>query len=75
MLLKIQTREKIQAIIRRIYIHQEIIFQERIFVENQAKNSSYILAWLKRAISLKEGMVSKIKKVLMGLFNLSHLMA
>ena len=53
MFLSIQNREKIQDIIRRISINQEITFQERIFVENHAKNSSSILAWLKRAISLR----------------------
>ena len=51
MFLSIHTREKIQDIIRRISINQEITFRERIFVENHTKNSSYILAWLKRAIS------------------------
>jgi len=51
MLLIIHTREKIQDIIKRISINQEIAFQERIFVENQVKINSSILAWLKRAIS------------------------
>ena len=50
MFLSIHTRENIQDIIKRISINQEITFQERIFVENHTKNSSSILAWLKRSI-------------------------
>ena len=53
MFLNIQTREKIQDIIRRITMNEEITLEERIFVENHAKNSSSIWAWLKMAISLR----------------------
>ena len=53
MFLSIHTREKIQDIIRRISTNEEITLKERIFVENHAKNSSSISAWLKRAISLR----------------------
>ena len=53
MFLSIQTREKIQEIIRRISINEEVTLQERIFVENHAKNSSAIWTWLKRASSLR----------------------
>tara|TARA_B100000212_G_scaffold28320_1_gene18695 strand:- start:176 stop:484 length:309 start_codon:yes stop_codon:yes gene_type:complete len=53
MFLSIQTREKIQDIIRRISIKEEITLQERIFVETYAKNSSTIMASLKRASSLR----------------------
>ena len=52
MFLSIQTREKIQDIIRRISINEEVTLQERIFVENHAKNNSSIWTCLKRAISL-----------------------
>ena len=40
-------KRKIQDILRRISINQEIIFQERIFVENNAKNCSSIFSDLK----------------------------
>tara|TARA_B100000212_G_scaffold327386_1_gene290636 strand:- start:152 stop:460 length:309 start_codon:yes stop_codon:yes gene_type:complete len=53
MFLSIQTREKIQEIIRRISINEEVTLQERIFVENHAKNSSSIWTWLKRASSIR----------------------
>ena len=53
MFLSIQTRKKIQDIIRRISINEEVTLQERIFVENHAKNSSSIWSWLKKAISLR----------------------
>ena len=53
MFLSIQTREKIQDIIRRISINRAETMQERIFIRNHAKNSSSILAKLKRAISLR----------------------
>ena len=53
MLLNIKTREKIQEIIRRISINEEVTLKERIFVESHAKNSSSIFRWLKQANSLK----------------------
>tara|TARA_Y100000589_G_scaffold292260_1_gene296301 strand:+ start:638 stop:946 length:309 start_codon:yes stop_codon:yes gene_type:complete len=53
MFLSIQTREKIQEIIRRISVNEDITLQERIFVENHAKHSSSIWTWLKRASSLR----------------------
>ena len=53
MFLSIQTREKIQEIIKRISINEEVTLHERIFVENHAKNSSTIWTWLKRASSLR----------------------
>ena len=53
MFLSIQTREKIQDIIRRISINRAETMQERIFIGNHSKNSSSILAKLKRAISLR----------------------
>ena len=53
MFLSIQTREKIQEIIRRISVNEDITLQERIFVENHAKNSSSIWTWLKRASSIR----------------------
>tara|TARA_Y100000589_G_scaffold187940_1_gene177906 strand:+ start:1109 stop:1417 length:309 start_codon:yes stop_codon:yes gene_type:complete len=53
MFLSLQTREKIQEIIKRISTNQEITLQERIFVENHAKNSSSIWTWLRRANSLR----------------------
>ena len=37
-------KRKIQDIFRRISINQEITFQERIFVENNAKNCSSIFS-------------------------------
>ena len=40
-------KRKIQDILRRISINQEITFQERIFVENNAKNCSSIFSDLK----------------------------
>ena len=49
--LSIHTREKIEDIIKRISLNKEITFQEKIFVENHAKNSSSILPWFKREIS------------------------
>ena len=53
MFLSLQTREKIQEIIRRISLNEEVSLEERIFVENHAKNSSSIWTWLKRASSLR----------------------
>ena len=53
MLLSIQTREKIQDIMRKISTNEEVTLKERIFVQNHANNSSSIWAWLKRAISLR----------------------
>jgi len=53
MFLSIQTREKIQEIIKRISINEKVTLQERIFVENHAKSSSSIFTWLKRANSLR----------------------
>tara|TARA_Y100000589_G_C27049381_1_gene586621 strand:- start:191 stop:499 length:309 start_codon:yes stop_codon:yes gene_type:complete len=53
MFVSIQTREKIQEIIKRIAINEEVTLQERIFIENYAKNSSSIWNWLKKAISLR----------------------
>tara|TARA_Y100000589_G_scaffold306373_1_gene321021 strand:- start:123 stop:431 length:309 start_codon:yes stop_codon:yes gene_type:complete len=53
MFLSIQTREKIEDIIKRISINEDITLHERIFVENHAKNSSSIWALLKKALSLR----------------------
>tara|TARA_Y100001978_G_scaffold66650_1_gene59823 strand:- start:129 stop:437 length:309 start_codon:yes stop_codon:yes gene_type:complete len=53
MFLSTQTREKIQDIIKRISINEEITLQERIFVKNHAKNSSSISACLKMANSIR----------------------
>ena len=43
----VSDKRKIQDILRRISINQEITFQERIFVENNAKNCSSIFSDLK----------------------------
>tara|TARA_B100000212_G_C27267186_1_gene487093 strand:+ start:470 stop:778 length:309 start_codon:yes stop_codon:yes gene_type:complete len=51
MFLSIKTREKIEDIIRRISINEEVTLKERIFVENHAKDSSSIWTLLKRALS------------------------
>ena len=53
MFLSIQTREKIQEIIKRISINGKVTLQERIFVENHAKSNSSIFTWLKTANSLR----------------------
>ena len=44
MIVSIQAREKIQDIIRRISINEELNLKERIFAKNHAKNSSSIVA-------------------------------
>ena len=53
MFLNFKTKEKIKAILKRISLNEEVSIQERIFVENHAKNSSSIWTLLKRASSLR----------------------
>tara|TARA_Y100001933_G_C18767167_1_gene466571 strand:+ start:315 stop:623 length:309 start_codon:yes stop_codon:yes gene_type:complete len=53
MFLSNQTRIKIQEIIKRISLNEEVTLQERIFVEKHAKNSSSVWTWIKRANSLR----------------------
>tara|TARA_B100000963_G_scaffold345020_1_gene348497 strand:+ start:95 stop:403 length:309 start_codon:yes stop_codon:yes gene_type:complete len=53
MFLSNQTRLKIQEIIKRISLNEEVTLQERIFVEKHAKNSSSVWTWIKRANSLR----------------------
>ena len=69
MFLSIQNRERIQSISMRISINKEVSLQERIFV----KNHSFITTQLKRE-SILIRIKNKIKRALMGLFNLWHLM-
>lgn len=49
MLLSNQKRLKIQRIIKRISLDQEISLEERIFVEKFAQHNSSIALWLKKA--------------------------
>ena len=53
MFLSFQTIFRIQEIIERISINEEITLRERIFVEKHAKNNSSIYASLKKANSLR----------------------
>lgn len=53
MFLSNQTRLKIQAIIRRISLDEQVSLNERIFVEKNAKHSSTVWTWLKKANSLR----------------------
>ncbi len=53
MLLSNQKRLKIQAIIKRIVLDQEISLEERIYVEKFAQHNSTISLWLKKANSLR----------------------
>ena len=53
MLLSNQKRLKIQSIIKRISLGQEISLDERIYVEKYAKHNSTISHWLKKANSLR----------------------
>ena len=53
MFLSNQTRIKIQEIIKRISLNEEVTLQERIFVEKHAKHSSSVWTWIKRANSLR----------------------
>ena len=53
MLLSNQKRYKIQRIIKRISLGQEISLEERIYVEKYARHNSTISHWLKKANSLR----------------------
>ena len=53
MILSNKKRLKIQRIIKRISIGQEISLEERIYVEKQAKCNTTISLWLKQANSLR----------------------
>ena len=53
MLLSNQKRLKIQEIIRRISLDQEVLLKERIYVEKYAKHCSIISLWLKKANSIR----------------------
>ena len=53
MFLSFQTIFKIQEIIKKISINEEITLQERIFVEKHAQNNSSIWTSLKKANSLR----------------------
>tara|TARA_B100000945_G_C20377789_1_gene595532 strand:+ start:579 stop:887 length:309 start_codon:yes stop_codon:yes gene_type:complete len=53
MFLSNQTRLKIQEIIRRISLDEQVSLNERIFVEKNAKHSSTVWTWLKKANSLR----------------------
>ena len=53
MLLSNQKRLKIQGIIKRISLDQEISLEERIFVEKYAQHNSSISLWLKKANSIR----------------------
>ena len=49
MLLSKKKRLKIQRIIKRISLDQEILLEERIFVDKFAQHNSSIALWLKKA--------------------------
>ena len=53
MFLSNQTRLKIQDIARRISLDQEVSLSERIFLVKQAKHSSTVWTWLKKANSIR----------------------
>ena len=53
MLLSNQKRLKIQEIIKKISLDQEITLEERIYVEKFAKYNSTISLWLKKANSFR----------------------
>ena len=53
MLLNNKTRLKIQEIIRRISLDEEVSLNERIFIEKYAKHSSIISLWLRKANSIR----------------------
>ena len=60
MLLNNQKRLKIQDIIRRITLDEEVSLKERIYIEKYAKHSSLISLWLKKANSIRRhGLQSK----------------
>ena len=53
MLLSNQKRLKIQEIIKKISLDQEITLEERIYVEKFAQYNSTISLWLKKANSFR----------------------
>ena len=53
MLLSNQKRLKIQGIIKRISLDQEISLEERIFVEKFAHHNSTVSLWLRKANSFR----------------------
>ena len=53
MFLSNQMRLKIQEIIQRISLDEEVSLTERILVEKHAKHSSTVWTWLKKANSLR----------------------
>ena len=53
MLLSNQKRLKIQGIIKRISLDQEISLEERIYIEKYAQHNSTISVWLKKANSFR----------------------
>ena len=53
MLLSNQKRLKIQNIIKRISLDNEVSLEERIYVEKYAKHSPLISLWLKKANSIR----------------------
>ncbi|ABM71580.1 conserved hypothetical protein [Prochlorococcus marinus str. MIT 9515] len=53
MLLSKLKRLKIQEIVRRISLNEEVTLKERIYVEQYAKKNSTISLWLKKATSIR----------------------
>ena len=51
--ISIQTIEKFKILLGKSLFNEKITFQERIFVQNYAKNNSSIWAFLKRASSIR----------------------
>ena len=53
MLISNEKRLKIQMIIKRISLDQEVSFEERVYVEKFAQHNSTISHWLKKANSFR----------------------